>query len=65
MIMRQAVAARLLALLEDERAIETRPIEEIEAELRLLGIDPSSSIKRARSLAAAKQSTCWRPLGQN
>jgi polysaccharide biosynthesis protein PslA len=56
MIMRQAVAARLLALLEDERAIETRPIEEIESELRLLGIDLSSSIERARSIAAAKQS---------
>ena len=56
MIVRQAVAARLLTLLEDEREIETRPIEEIEAELRLWGFDATPSIEPARSLAAAKQS---------
>jgi Undecaprenyl-phosphate glucose phosphotransferase len=56
MIVRQAVAARLLAMLQDEREFETRPLGEIEAELRLWGNDPTSSIERARLLAAASQS---------
>jgi polysaccharide biosynthesis protein PslA len=56
MIMRQAVAVRLLAMLEDERELETRPLGKIEAELRLWGNDPSASIERARLLAIASRS---------
>src|SRR5262245_54053793 len=56
MKMRMALAARLVAPLEDERTIETRPVEEIEADLRVLGIDPTTSIAEARRLALGGRS---------
>jgi hypothetical protein len=46
----QSLAARLIAPLHDEREAETRPLEEIEEDLRCLGIDPSSSIAEAQRL---------------
>ena len=44
-------ARRLLALLEDERSLETRPGDEIRADLAALGIDPDGPIRLARRLA--------------
>ena len=60
--MRLALAARLVAPLEDERAIETRPLEEIEADLRCLGIDPATSIAEARRLALGEGSSAMGPV---
>jgi Chain length determinant protein len=51
MTARQGVATRLLAMLEEEAEIETRPIEEIETDLRLLGVNASRSIEFAERLA--------------
>ena len=62
MKMRLALAARLVAPLEDERAIETDPIEEIEGDLRMLGIDPTSSIAEARRLALGGGSSAMGPV---
>ena len=45
-------AARLLALLQDQSEIERRPLEEIEEDLRLLGIDPAAATARAKRLTA-------------
>lgn len=51
MSMRQAVAARLLASAQDESAIESGSLDELGADLRALGIDPSRSIALARQQA--------------
>ena len=45
-------AARLLALLQDQSEIERRPLEEIEEDLRLLGIDPAAATARTKRLTA-------------
>jgi CoA-binding domain/Bacterial sugar transferase len=57
MKMRLALAARLIAPPKDERAIETDPLEEIEADLRMLGIDPTTSVAEARRLALGGRPT--------
>ena len=44
-------ARRLLALLEEERSLETRPAEEIHADLAALGVDPDGPIRLARRMA--------------
>jgi len=44
-------ARRLLALLEEERSLETRPGDEIRADLAVLGIDPDGPVRLARRLA--------------
>ena len=45
-------AARLLALLQDQSEIERRPLEEIEEDLRLLGLDPAAATARTKRLTA-------------
>ncbi len=44
-------ARRLLAMLEDERSLETRPLSDILADLAAHGIDPSEPTRQARRLA--------------
>lgn len=51
---RAAIRVRLAAGLDDALSIEERPIDEVRAELALLGIDPGPSIRLAEKLAAAK-----------
>jgi lipopolysaccharide/colanic/teichoic acid biosynthesis glycosyltransferase len=52
----QSAVSRLLASFEDEREIEVLPIEEVQADLRIHGIDPTASIAFAERLAARVQS---------
>lgn len=49
---RLAPARRLLALLTDERDLESAPIAEVRADLAALGFDPSRVIALSRRLAA-------------
>ena len=53
MTVRQSVVAKLLVSLEDEKAVETLPLDEIEANLRCLGSDPAALIVFAERLATA------------
>lgn len=46
-------ARRLLALLEDEPSLESRPRAEVDSDLAMLGVDSAGSIQFARGLAAA------------
>ncbi len=59
-----AKAHRLLALLVDERAIETEPIAEVRADLAALGLDPAHAIASARRLAAGAASAAVALLGR-
>jgi hypothetical protein len=59
-----AQAHRLLALLVDERAIETEPIAEVRADLAALGLDPAHGIASARRLAAGAPSPAVALLGR-
>ena len=48
---RTRVRALLAAGLDDAASIETRPIDEIRAELARMGVDPTASIRLAQSVA--------------
>ena len=56
MTVRQAVATRLLGLLEDRTEIETRPLEEVAADLRRFGMDSAAAIGRTKRLVARQGS---------
>ncbi len=49
-------ARRLLALLDDERTIETRPAADVRADLAAHGVDPAPAIALARRLASERAS---------
>ena len=59
---RQALAARLVAPLEQALADEMRPLEEVEEDLQVLGIDPTASIIEAQRLARGGRSVAARWL---
>ncbi|MDH3229529.1 MAG: hypothetical protein OEN55_07035 [Alphaproteobacteria bacterium] len=56
-------AERLLALLEDEQAVETAPVDEVRADLDAVGVDPARCIAFARSLAGGSDSPGGQLLG--
>lgn len=56
-------AERLLAMADDEAALETLPAGELQADLALLGIDPAPSIAFAKALASGRDTPGGRLLG--
>ena len=59
-----APARRLLALLQEEQAIETEPIAEVRADLAALGLDPARTVAAARRVAAGAASPAVALLGR-
>ena len=56
-------ARRLLAMLEEERSLETRPLDEILVDLEAHGVDAAGPIKLARRLAVSGASPATALLG--
>ncbi len=56
-------AERLLALLEDEPALETLPADDVRAGLDAVGVDPARCVAFARALAGGTESPGGRLLG--
>ena len=56
-------ARRLLAMLEEERSLETRPLDEILADLQAHGVDAAGPIRLARRLAESNAGPAAALLG--
>lgn len=63
MTMHPTPAERLLAILEQDSAVETMADDEVRAELSALGVDPAGSIAFARALAAGGGSPGGKLMG--
>lgn len=61
---RKRIRAHLAAAFDDADAIETRPIEEVRAELAALGVDPAVSIRLAEKLRSGGESPATRLLNK-
>ena len=61
---RRIMTARSIAALDDQTSIETRPLQDIEADLTTLGIDPKASIMAARKLAGERSTPAQRLLAR-